>query len=95
MCNGDIIALGVCLALIRSGLQPGREVSVIGFDNIQDAAVATPPLTTMAVHTNMLGRKLARVLLDRIKEPDMPVTISEMSAKLLVRITTGAPTAGN
>ena len=89
VCNGDMVALGACLALIRLGLTPGREVSVVGFDDIQDAAVATPPLTTMAVHTHQLGRKLAKVLLDRIREPDLPATVSEISADLVLRQTTG------
>ncbi|MHA6326112.1 LacI family DNA-binding transcriptional regulator [Roseivivax sp. CAU 1753] len=91
VCNGDMVALGASLALLRSGLTPGHDVSIIGFDDIQDAAVATPPLTTMAVSPHKLGRKLARVLLDRIGDPDMPVTVSEVSADLLVRQTTGAP----
>ena len=62
-----------------------------GFDDVQDAAVATPPLTTMAVSPHRLGRKLARVLLDRIQGPEMPVTVSEVSAELVVRETTAAP----
>ncbi len=89
VCNGDMVALGACLGLIRIGQQPGEDVSVIGFDDIQDAAVATPSLTTMATSPYRLGRRLARVLLDRIKEPDMPVTISEVSAELVVRESTG------
>lgn len=93
VCNGDMVALGACLALIRSGLRPGREVSVVGFDDIEDAAVATPPLTTMAVSPRMLGRKLARVLIDRIENPDLPVTVSEVAAQLVVRESTGAPAA--
>lgn len=93
VCNGDMVALGACLALARSGLAPGKHVSVIGFDDIQDAAVATPPLTTMAVSPQKLGRRLARMLLDRIQEPDMPPTVSEVSAELVVRETTGAPLA--
>jgi LacI family transcriptional regulator len=91
VCNGDMVALGACLSLIRLGLTPGRDVSIIGFDDIQDAAVATPALTTMAVSPYKLGAKLARVLLDRIQDPDMPVTASEVSAELVVRGTTGAP----
>ena len=43
VCNGDMVALGACLALLRAGKAPGREVSVVGFDDIQEAAVATPP----------------------------------------------------
>ena len=91
VCNGDVVALGACLALQRAGLVPGVDVSVTGFDDIQDATVATPPLTTMAVSPHKLGRKLAQVLLDRIRDPDMPVIVSEISAELVVRGTTGAP----
>lgn len=91
VCNGDWVALGACLGLIRMGLTPGHQVSVVGFDDIQDAAVATPPLSTMAVHPHLLGRKLGKALLDRIREPDHPVVITEVSADLMVRQTTGCP----
>lgn len=91
VCNGDVVALGASLALIRAGQIPGHDVSIIGFDDIQDAAAATPPLTTMAVHPQKLGRKLARVLLDRVEDPSMPATVSEISAELVIRATTGAP----
>lgn len=94
VCNGDMVALGACLALARAGLHPGRDLSVIGFDDIPDALVATPPLTTMAVSPKMLGRKLARVLLDRINDPTAPAIAAEFSAKLMLRETTGrAPAA--
>ncbi|WP_092081114.1 LacI family DNA-binding transcriptional regulator [Poseidonocella sedimentorum] len=89
VCNGDMVALGACLALAKLGIRPGREVSVVGFDDIQDAAVATPPLTTLSVSPRKIGRKLARTLLDRIEDPDMPPTVSELSAELLIRETTG------
>lgn len=90
VCNGDMVALGACLALSRLGLKPGKDISVVGFDDIQDAAVGTPPLTTMAVSPYQLGRRLARVLLDRIREPDAPATSYEVSARLVVRHTTGS-----
>ncbi len=89
VCNGDMVALGACLALTRAGLIPGRDVSVVGFDDIEDAAVATPALTTMSVSPQKLGRKLAQVLLDRIREPNIPVSMSEFVAELVVRETTG------
>lgn len=91
VCNGDMVALGACLAFDRLGLKPGRDVSVIGFDDVEESAFATPPLTTMAVSPEMLGRKLARVMLDRIRDPDMPASVSEASARLIIRDTTGAP----
>ena len=91
ICNGDMVALGACLGLVRMGLQPGKDVSVVGFDDIEDAAVATPPLTTMAVQPHLLGRKLGKALLDRVREPDHPVVVTEVSAQLIIRQTTGAP----
>lgn len=89
VCNGDVVALGACLALARRGLTVGRDVSVVGFDDIPDAAVATPALTTMAVSPYQLGRRLAQVMLGRLREPEMPPTAHEIAAKLVVRETTG------
>ena len=89
VCNGDMVALGACLALQRDGQVPGEAMSIVGFDDIQDAAVATPPLTSMAVSPYELGRRLARVLLERIQEPDAPLSTSEISAELVIRGTTG------
>ena len=91
VCNGDMVAIGASLALQRRGEVPGREVSVIGFDNIPDAEYAAAPLTTMAVEPYQLGRKLARVLLERIQEPDMPTTTTLVPARLVERKTVGAP----
>ena len=94
LCNGDMVAIGACSGLTRMGLTPGRELSVIGFDDVQDAAIATPPLTTLAVSPYQLGRKLARVALDRINDPAMPTAVSLVPAELIERDTTGpAPDA--
>ncbi|MBU2956062.1 LacI family DNA-binding transcriptional regulator [Paracoccus sp. 1_MG-2023] len=89
VCNGDMIALGACHALNRDGLLPGRDMSVIGFDDIEEAALAMPPLTTMTVSPRKLGRKLARVLLERIADPDMPPAVTEVPARLEIRGTCG------
>lgn len=89
VCNGDMVALGACLAMDRLGLSPGKDISIVGFDDIQDAAVAMPPLTTMAASPYRLGRRLARVLLDRINEPEASIAKSEITAELVVRQTTG------
>lgn len=91
VCNGDMVALGASLALSRIGLEPGDDLSIIGFDDIQDAAVAPRPLTTMAVSPYQLGRRLARVMLDRLRDPGMPIVVSEVPAELIIRETTGAP----
>lgn len=91
VCNGDMVAIGASLAIGQAGMRPGREISVVGFDDIPDAKYAMYPLTTLAVSPYELGRKLARILLERMNEPNMPPTTTLVPAKLVERETTGAP----
>lgn len=93
VCNGDMVALGACLALSQRGMTPGRDFSIVGFDDIADAKVATPALTTMGVSPYNLGRRLARMMLDRLQDPDMPVVTCEIDVDLVVRDTTAPPPA--
>ncbi|MEM6760455.1 MAG: LacI family DNA-binding transcriptional regulator [Pseudomonadota bacterium] len=90
VCNGDMVALGACSALQRLGKTPGRDISVIGFDDIQDAAVATPALTTVCARPKELGAALADLLLTRIASPDAAPVRLQLPAELIVRQTTGA-----
>ena len=72
VCNGDMVALGACLALQSKGLQPGKDISVVGFDNVMDAKIVTPSLTTMAVNPYSLGQILAETILKRINDTERP-----------------------
>lgn len=93
VCNGDMVALGACVGAARMGLSIGPDLSVIGFDDIEDARLAIPALTTMSTSPYQLGRRLASVLLDRLCEPELPTTISEVTAELVIRETTQSPNA--
>jgi LacI family transcriptional regulator len=57
------------LSLIDLGLTPGREVAVIGFDNIWEGAMYRPSLTTVGIGTRQLWEEVARLLL-RIRSPE-------------------------
>lgn len=46
-CYNDIIAFGVMLGLKEMGIQPGKDFAVVGFDNIQEASLVSPGLTTI------------------------------------------------
>lgn len=63
----DILALGVLDALGARGLRPGQDVSVIGFDDIPDAANAS--LTTIRQPASDRGRLSGQLLLDPPKDP--------------------------
>lgn len=62
----DAVALGLMLGLTNCGRQAGRDFAVAGFDDIPEAAVSVPPLTTVATDPRALGRLAAQRLLARI-----------------------------
>ena len=69
ICHNDLLALGVVGALRQSGLSPGHELSVIGFDDIPDAQHSAPALTTVATQPAEIGARAATLLLRRILSP--------------------------
>jgi|TARA_B110000211_G_scaffold234284_1_gene303303 LacI family transcriptional regulator len=88
VCDGDTVALGAMIALNTLNLTPGKEVSIIGFDDIIEASISMPPLTTLSLAPYQLGQKVAQVLIERIQQPDLPRTIVTIDAKLVIRETT-------
>lgn len=69
-CFNDIAAIGAIRALKDAGLNVPGDVSVVGFDDIQSAAYATPSLTTVRQPLAEMGRRGAQVLLERIADRD-------------------------
>lgn len=60
----DVLAFGALSELKRAGLRVPRDMSVAGFDDIEFAAFADPPLTTVRVPAREMGVQAVRVLLD-------------------------------
>jgi LacI family transcriptional regulator len=89
-CFNDIAAIGAIRALKDAGLSVPGDVSVVGFDDIQSAAYATPSLTTVRQPLTEMGKRGAQVLLERIvnREKAFPAEIV-MMPELVVRESTG------
>jgi LacI family transcriptional regulator len=66
----DTAAIGAIRALHEVGMMCPRDVSVIGFDNIVSAEFHVPSLTTIRQPLSMMGRLAAKILLDRIANPE-------------------------
>ena len=76
VCFSDLVALGFMYGLSRAGLRPGADVAVIGYDDIDEAAIAMPSLTTVANGQSEVGRRAAGALLDRLRgEPASDETV--------------------
>lgn len=90
-CFNDIAAIGAIRALSEAGLRVPTDVSVVGFDDIQSAAFCTPSLTTVRQPLNEMGKRGARILLERIANPEKTELEDEvvMMPELVVRESTG------
>lgn len=67
VCGNDMIALSAMDAMRSVGLEPGRDVAVIGCDDMPMAAAAHPPLTTFSQNLDALGMRMGRMILDRLR----------------------------
>ncbi|UXY23028.1 LacI family transcriptional regulator [Streptomyces cynarae] len=63
--GSDMVALGALAALREAGLRVPRDVSLVGFDDVPFATDLTPPLTTVRVPYEELGRTSVRLALER------------------------------
>lgn len=70
-CMNDIMAGGVYDRLEERGILPGRDISVVGFDNRDLSNYYKPPLTTIALPLSSIGYTACKVVIDMIekKEP--------------------------
>ncbi len=68
-CATDDIAISVMMALGTAGLAVPDDISVVGFNDYQQARYATPPLTTVRVPMKAIGAAAVRQLIWRIDHP--------------------------
>jgi DNA-binding LacI/PurR family transcriptional regulator len=71
-CANDLLAIGALSALSELGVRVPEEVSVVGFDDTELARHASPPLTTMKIHSRDMARSAARRLLERVENAGLP-----------------------
>ena len=84
----DVLASGVVQAVSLLGKTVPGDVSVIGHDNIEAAALVNPPLTTVAVDIPKLAALAVRSLLLMITDKAAPATLT-LATHLIVRRSCG------
>lgn len=72
VCFNDVLAFGVMLGLRMDGKEAGEDFSVVGFDDIAEATLWRPALTSLGISREELGRRMVELLLRRLAEPDAP-----------------------
>ncbi len=85
LASNDIMAFSAMNAIRDHGLDIPADVSVIGFDDIPQAQIVHPKLTTVRQPLDQMGRAAVKLLLDQIEQPDHPPQHVTLPTELIVR----------
>ncbi|WP_426323250.1 LacI family DNA-binding transcriptional regulator [Microbacterium sp. E-13] len=88
--SNDQMALGFMHAVRDEGLDVPRDISIVGFDDIPEAAHFWPPLTTVRQDFAELGRRCVELLLGPVDGLGSPAP-STITPELIVRGSTAPP----
>ncbi|MER5639121.1 LacI family DNA-binding transcriptional regulator [Kitasatospora sp. NPDC002227] len=84
-CANDHMALGLLRALHEAGRSVPGDISVVGFDDIPEAAYFIPPLTTVRQDFGELGRRALELLVAELGGSASPVTQVQIAPELVLR----------
>lgn len=90
-CCNDVIAIGACNAARGAGLAIPSALTVVGFDDIPMASWEAFNLTTMRTELPRLANAAADLLVQRMTEPDSPISRLTVEPELILRGTHGPP----
>ncbi|MGB0098639.1 MAG: LacI family DNA-binding transcriptional regulator [Nocardioides sp.] len=69
-CANDLVALGLLQQAIGSGISVPEQLAIVGYDDIDFAAAAAVPLTSVRQPRQLLGRTAAELVLDEATNPE-------------------------
>ena len=88
VCLNDGLAIGAISALRERGVRVPEDVQVIGFDNVEESAFLTPPLTTMDSRIDWIARTALERLIMRIDGGTEPPAVLFGRSQVVARDTT-------
>jgi DNA-binding LacI/PurR family transcriptional regulator len=83
----DEVAFGMWRSFRRRGVRIPDDISLVGFDDREEAMLMDPPLTTVRVRKEEIGQACLRTLLERLRNPEMAFVEKTLATDLIVRET--------
>lgn len=83
--SNDLAAFGAIDAARESGLHVPEDISIIGFDDIPQASLVYPKLTTVRQPLEQMGNIAVKMLLERIEVPSLPPQRVVLATQLIIR----------
>jgi LacI family transcriptional regulator len=83
--SNDLSAFGAMDAVREFGFRIPEDISVIGFDDILQASLVYPKLTTVRQPLEQMGQMAVRLLLEQIEDPSRPPRRITLPTELIIR----------
>lgn len=90
-CANDMLALGLLQQCVGMGLRVPEDLAIVGYDDIEFAAAAAVPLTSVQQPRRLLGRTATALLLDEYNNPEHEHQQVLFTPELIVRASTHRP----
>jgi LacI family transcriptional regulator len=90
-CANDLLALGLLQRCVALGVRVPEELAIVGYDDIEFAALAAVPLTSVRQPRRELGRTAAELLVDEASNPDHEHQQVLFTPELVARASTRRP----
>lgn len=84
----DVLAIGAMHAIKDAGLRIPDDIAVAGYDDISAAFMVDPPLTTVRVDREQIGKAAIIELMKQIEDPEKPSRVVTISNELVIRAST-------
>lgn len=89
ICANDFVAIDLLQVMKELEIEVPRDIYLCGFDDSPESKVISPPLTTIHIHSQILGFSAVALLLSRIKEPSISYRITHTETSIIYRESTG------
>lgn len=91
ICHSDLVSFGIFRALRERAPDLLRQVRIVSYDDVGEAALWEPPLTSVAANGQEVGQRAAEALLRLIATPGSTPERILITPKLVVRASCGCP----
>lgn len=83
--SNDAMAIGALKAFRDAGIRVPEDISVISFNDTTSAQYSNPPLSSVRIESNEMGRRAVDLLIDRLDSPERSPYMIMLGTKLILR----------
>lgn len=88
LCANDFVALDALQVLKSMGISVPDDIWLCGFDDSPESRIVTPTLTTIHIHSQIMGFSAVHLLLSRIRQPSLNFRTVHTETSLIYREST-------